>query len=185
MVHPAQSRSPDVILNPFPHIQSINQSCPPYLGSPITTSNPSTSPARPTSDLQSHPDPSSLAGVTLPSLSFGHCSRLLTPRLFSLLSPSRQPESSLDKISFLRAAVNDPWLCFSTFPGYKSLSLSLVSSSHTFCHFHSQTPKAHPCHRATELVCCICLKCTHNDVWWLLLGTKVSTLRWPAQRCLF
>ena len=34
-VHPAQSRSPDVILNPSPHIQPIDQSCLPYLQSPI------------------------------------------------------------------------------------------------------------------------------------------------------
>lgn len=152
---------------------------------PPPTSNPSTSLARPTSNLQSYPDPSSLAAAKLPSLSPGQCGRLLTPLLFSLLPPSWQPESSLDNISFLRAAVNYPWLCFSTPLGYKALSLSLISSSHTFCHFYSQTPKARPCHGATELVCCICLKCMHSDAWWLLLGTKVSASRWPTQRCLF
>lgn len=159
-VHPAQNRSPDIILE--------------------SLLKPPASPAFPASNrIWTHPH---LLGATLPlpHLDTAAASRLLP--CFHAYLPSQQPESSSDNVSFLRAAVNSPWLCLSIPPGCIPLSLALASSSHSFCLCHSQTPRARPCLGDTELACSMCLECMQIYTWWLLPGTQVSALRWPSQR---
>ena len=147
---------------------------------PSSTSNPPASPAQPAANrIWTHPH-SLAATLPLPHLDTAAASRLLP--CFHACLPSRQPGSSLDNVSFLRAAVNSPWLCLSIPPGCIPLSLALASSSHSFCLCHSQTPGARPCLGDTELAFSMCLEHMQIYTQWLLPSTQDSASRWPSQR---